>query len=66
MVLSAPVLAYLGLAFGGHLITIDDDMPGEWSNPEGSKHVWRRSLAELLIKFLLFGMVGVYVAKQAG
>jgi len=23
-------------AFGGHLITIDDDLPGGWSNPEGS------------------------------
>ncbi|HVP76382.1 MAG TPA: hypothetical protein VMV04_00660 [Thermodesulfobacteriota bacterium] len=42
-----------GLIFAGHLITIDDDMPGEWSNPEGSKKIWRSSMLELLVKFLV-------------
>jgi len=23
-------------AFGGHIVTIDDDLPGGWSNPDGS------------------------------
>ncbi|MBY6189325.1 hypothetical protein KUV22_02740 [Microbulbifer agarilyticus] len=38
----------------GHLITLDDDMPGEWSNPEGDKSVWHSSLVVLAIKFLVF------------
>lgn len=38
----------------GHFITLDDDMPGEWSNPEGSKKLWRGSLAILAVKFLVF------------
>ncbi|MCS0585172.1 hypothetical protein NX784_26645, partial [Massilia pinisoli] len=34
-------------AFAGHLITIDDDVPGGWSNPDGSiPFPW----AELAIK----------------
>jgi hypothetical protein len=41
------------LVFAGHLITIDDDMPGEWSNPEGSRRIWHRSLLILLVKFLV-------------
>lgn len=41
------------IAFG-HLITLDDDAPGGWSNQENSKSIWRRSLAELLIKFAVF------------
>ena len=41
------------IAFG-HLITLDDDMPGEWSNPEGDKKLWRSSLVILAVKFLVF------------
>lgn len=41
------------MAFG-HLITLDDDMPGEWSNPEGDKKLWHSSLAIMAVKFLLF------------
>lgn len=35
----------------GHLVTLDDDMPGGWSNPENSANIWRSSKLELLIKF---------------
>ena len=38
----------------GHLITIDDDTPGEWSNPEGDKKIWRGSFSVLAIKLLIF------------
>jgi len=41
------------LIFVGHLVTLDDDMPGEWSNPDGSVSFWRSSKLELLIKFLV-------------
>ena len=51
---AAPALVLSGWGLFGHLITLDDDIPGEWSNPEGSKKVWRNSLVELLVKLLLF------------
>jgi len=38
------------MAFG-HLVTLDDDMPGEWSNPENSPKIWKSSLFELAVKF---------------
>lgn len=46
------------MAFG-HLITLDDDMPGEWSNPEGDKKLWRSSLAVMVVKFLVFAALVV-------
>jgi hypothetical protein len=45
----------------GHLITVDDDMPGEWSNLEGDKNIWRSSLVTLLFKFLVFVILVVLV-----
>jgi hypothetical protein len=45
----------------GHLITVDDDMPGEWSNPEGDKKMWRSSLVTLLLKFMAFVLLVVLV-----
>lgn len=48
------------IAFG-HLITLDDDMPGEWNNPEGDKKLWHSSLAVLSVKFLVFFAVLVAV-----
>src|SRR5262245_5977116 len=42
----------------GHLITIDDEAPGGWSNPEESQEVWRGSVRELAVKFaILVGLV---------
>lgn len=29
------VIALSGWAFIGHLVTVDDDLPGGWSNPDG-------------------------------
>ena len=49
-----PALVLSGWAFIGHLITIDDELPGEWSNPEGSRKIWRASVAELAVKFIFF------------
>jgi hypothetical protein len=51
---------FIGFAawiFAGHLITIDDDFPGGWSNPDGSSPLpWR----ELAIKTaVLLGLVGL-------
>ncbi len=50
--IAALALILSGWAALGHLITLDDDMPGEWSNPLRSRAVWRRSLVELTVKLL--------------
>lgn len=38
----------------GHLVTLDEDMPGEWGNLEESPKIWRRSRIELLVKLVVF------------
>lgn len=50
------VTGFVVWAFVGHLITIDDDAPGGWSNPDGSiPFPW----AELAIKAaILLGLLG--------
>ena len=52
--IAVPLAFLSGWAFLGHLITIDDELPGGWSNPEGSRAIWRRSLAEMVLKMVLF------------
>jgi hypothetical protein len=47
------------LLFGGHLVTIDEDAPGGFANPEGSKEIWSQSLREVLWK--LMAVVGLIV-----
>jgi hypothetical protein len=44
-------VAFAGWLFFGHLVTIDDDFPGGWSNPDGVHPVPWMALA---IKGLLF------------
>jgi len=56
-----PSLVVSGWAFFGHLITLDDDAPGGFSNPESSSRIWRGSLIELLVKGALFLLVCVLV-----
>jgi hypothetical protein len=48
------VCGLAGWAAIGHLITLDDDMPGEWSNPEREIALWRSSLVVLVAKFVIF------------
>ena len=50
----APATGLSGLATIGHLVTLDDDAPGGWANPEGSPEVWRSSVAQLVIKGTVF------------
>ena len=47
--------------FGGHLITLDDDQPGGFSNPDESRAVWRGTLKELGVKFLILAGLAVAV-----
>jgi hypothetical protein len=45
------LIGFSAWAFFGHLVTIDDDMKGGWSNPDGSEpFFW----LELLIKVAIF------------
>lgn len=55
-----------GWALVGHLVTLDDDMPGEWSNPEGSKALWHSSLFALLVKLLVFSVFLVLASSFPG
>lgn len=47
--IGAVTILFAWAAFG-HLVTLDDDAPGEWSNPDGDAAVWRRSLLLLAVK----------------
>ena len=52
----APVM-FAGLALFGHLITLDDDARGGFSNSQSSSGIWRSSLLGLALKAGLFGLV---------
>ena len=54
--LGSPALVLTGWAFFGHLIALDDDAPGGWSNPERSRKLWVRSLLTLAGLMGLFGL----------
>ena len=55
-----------GWAAIGHLVTIDDDMPGGWSNSERSQAFWFKSLGQLAIKVAIFvGLLWLFVTLQA-
>ena len=46
------------LVFGGHLITLDDDLKGGWSNPDGDRSIVYGSLIELGVKLIvLVGLI---------
>jgi hypothetical protein len=52
-----PLIVVAGWAFVGHLITLDDDAAGAWSNPEGSRPVWRSSVGQLCLKGVAFVVI---------
>jgi hypothetical protein len=52
--LGVPALLLSGFAFIGFLVTIDDDFPGGWSNPERS---WRALLQSIALLAALFAVL---------
>ena len=58
MWLGAPALIVTGWAAIGHMVTLDDDFPGGWSNNEGSKRFFLISLLWLLAETVVF--VGIF------
>ena len=63
--LGAPALLFSAWAFVGHLVTIDDDYPGGFSNPQKSQALWSTSVRALGMKFLAFVAIGAFVWRQA-
>lgn len=53
--ITVPALLLSGWGVIGHLVTLDDDKPGEWSNPSESRPFWHRSLVTLTLKFSIAG-----------
>lgn len=54
------VCGFAAWAAIGHLVTLDDDASGGWSNPDNSKEVWRKSRRELILKFVvLFALLAI-------
>jgi hypothetical protein len=51
---AAPAVILSGWAAFGHLITLDDDAPGGWSNSERSRSFFYKSLGQLALKFAVF------------
>lgn len=66
-ILSVPLLVMAGWGFIGHLVSLDDDIPGGWSNPDGDVTLWRQSVRELLVKLVVvLGVLAVFFWSQSG
>ena len=61
LAVATPALIIAAWASFGHLITIDDDFRGGFSNPDGDPEIQRSSLAELSIKFAVLVAVALFV-----
>jgi hypothetical protein len=59
--IAIPALVLSGWAAVGHLVTLDDDLSGGWSNPDGDSRAAWLSVAELLVKLGLFIIVALVV-----
>lgn len=53
-----PGLLQAFFVFAGHLVTLDDDCPGEWSNAASVREIWSSSIAELSVKFVALVAAG--------
>jgi hypothetical protein len=52
--MAAPSVILSGWAALGHLVTLDDDAPGGWSNQKRSRSFFYKSLGQLALKFVVF------------
>ena len=52
--LGAPALLLSAWAFFGHLVTLDDEFPGGWSNPDSQRSVLLTSLTWLAVEAVVF------------
>ena len=60
-------LAVAGIVVIGHVVTIDDDMPGGWSNPDGAVPCpWQELLVKLSVLAFLVLLAFVPWVRQFG
>ncbi|MCB1633551.1 MAG: hypothetical protein KDI37_17770 [Xanthomonadales bacterium] len=59
-------LGLSALVLLGHVLTLDDDMPGGWCNPEGQAGIWRTSLMLLAAKFVWLGALITVIVQYPG
>jgi hypothetical protein len=59
------VTGFSGLAFVGHVVTVDDDMPGGWNNPAGDlPFPWRELAVKAAIFFGLCAAIVMFPALK--
>jgi hypothetical protein len=51
------LLILLGWSSLGQLVTLDDELPGGWANPDSDQAVTRRAVAWLVSTIVVFGLV---------
>ena len=60
-------VAAAALALGGHVVTIDDDLPGGWSNPDGLETFpWRELLLKAVVLLILGALALVPQVRGLG
>jgi hypothetical protein len=60
-------VAFAGWLFFGHLITIDDDFPGGWSNPNGDRPVpWAALATKAFVFVTLLSAAMLPITRQWG
>jgi hypothetical protein len=62
---ASPGLLLSGVALLGHVVTLDEDAKGGWSNPNNSLTVWRTSLLHLAVQFAAFLAILILVLAQS-
>jgi hypothetical protein len=50
-----PAVVLYGWTSFGNLVTLDDDLPGGWSDPKRVRSVWLVSLRDRVVKLAVFG-----------
>ena len=67
----AALAAFVGLPLAGTVITIDDDLVGGWSNPDGKQgpdwlraRFWGRLFAGLAVSAVVTGLDGDWVPRR--
>jgi hypothetical protein len=64
------IFTFVGVAaliLGGHFVTIDEDLPGEWSNPDGlAAFPWDELMLKIAVLILLAGLALVPQIRALG
>ena len=59
------LMGFAALVFLGHVVTIDDDIPGGWSNPDGTEPFpWSELLVKGVVLLLLCAAAAFFPALR--